>query len=131
MSMERVFAQFAREHLGEAEARPPALIEVDPREQAAFYGRHLPFEIGDLVTPRKGTKMKDAGDAHIVIATREEAEHDLTLSSVGSINHGNRFDMRVLCWTPGGYAPFWVESADFEAWVDPRAKPASEPASAA
>lgn len=56
-----MFAQFAREHLGETEARPPALIEVALREQAAFYGRHLPFEIGDLVTPRKGTKIKSVG----------------------------------------------------------------------
>lgn len=131
MSMERLFAEFAREHLGETEHRPPALIDVALREHAAFYGRHIPFAVGDLVTPRKGKTMKGAGEAHIVIATLEEAEHDLRVGTPGSNNHGKRYDMRVLSWMHGNYPAHWVESDEFEAWVDPHAKPATEPATAA
>ncbi|MCX4196221.1 hypothetical protein OMR07_12085 [Methylobacterium organophilum] len=115
--------------------KPPTFIAQALREEAAYYDRYVPFQVGDLVTARKGTPFKGEGEAHIVIAIIDEAEHDLSLGDIGSTGHGRRHDMRVLRWVNGCFFPFWVESACFKRWVDPHADVAasaagSEPAAA-
>lgn len=118
--MEAMLREMVSRHAEDA-PKAPTFIAQALRDEAAFYARHCPFQVGDLVTPRKGTTYKGAGEAHIVVAIIEDAEHDLSLGGVGSIKHGKRFDMRVLCWEQGAFPPYWVESASFEAWVDPHA----------
>lgn len=115
MSIEAMIREFASEQ----GLKPPTFLAQALRDEAAFYERHVPFQVGDLVTPRKATTYSRAGEACIVIAVLYEQEYDLGLGEIGSTHHGNRFDMRVLRWVKGAFAPFWVESAAFEAWVDP------------
>lgn len=129
MSMEAMLREFASRH-AEDPAKPPVFIAQALRDEAAYYARHCPFLVGDLVTPRKGTTMTGAGEANIVIDVNEVAEPNLSLGEVGSSRHGNRYDMRVLAWRAGRFAPFWVESAEFEAWVDPHADVAAPAAGA-
>ena len=105
---------------GDDAPRAPALIDVALRDEAAFYARENPFAVGDLVTPRKGTTTRGAGEAHIVLDVLLGAEY-LFDGQPGSNAYGQRLDMRVLHWSGGRYVAHWIESAEFEPWT-----PASE-----
>lgn len=120
MSMEAMLREMVSRHAEDA-PKPPLFIAQALRDEAAFYFRLCQFQVGDLVTPRRGTTMKGAGEASIVIDVNPLAEPDPSVGEAGSARQGLRHDMRVLCWVDGCYAPFWVESAAFEAWVDPHA----------
>ena len=123
--MDADIMRYLKEMAGKAQAATskPALMEVALRDQAAFFARENPFAVGDIVTPRKGTSIMDPGEAHIVITVRDLDAHDFAFDGQPcSANYGKRLDLRVLRWSDGRFVPFWVESAEFEPWVDPQAQ---------
>jgi hypothetical protein len=101
-------------------SRPPLREAVIStlKDLAAAYG-HCPFEVGDLVTPRQGLNLRDAGGLHIVVYVDPDAHHHFTGGDEGhiqthSVGYGRYLDVRVLSFCHGGgewcYIPFWMES---------------------
>ena len=100
----------------------PPRLPLDVAEIQAELDRRRPGQ-SDIVTPRKGTSIMDPGEAHIVITVRDLDAHDFAFDGQPcSANYGKRLDLRVLRWSDGRFVPFWVESAEFEPWVDPQAQ---------
>lgn len=89
------------------------------KELANAYG-NCQFKVGDLVTPREGLNLRDAGGLHVVVyvAGPDEARHHFTTTgkdvSTHSLEYGRYLDVRVLSFCHGGgewcYIPFWMES---------------------
>lgn len=126
MGIEDMVREWAREQA--PKPQPPALIIEALRDQAQFYTRENPFSVGDIVTPRLGATVKGAGTPHIVVAVNPTADYDFGGHGSGSTAYGRKHDIRVLCWTNGDWAPFWVEGSMFEPWVEPAAKGQDAPA---
>jgi hypothetical protein len=88
------------------------------KDLASAYGNN-PFKVGDLVTPRQGLNLRDAGCLHVVIYVDPDPRHHFTIGgapaeSTHSIGYGRYLDVRVLSFCHGGgewaYVPFWMES---------------------
>lgn len=96
---------------------PEAAIER-LREYAQRYRTPCPFEPGDLVTPRKDAPIRGAGQPHIVLEVRRDA--DLCFAGEpGTTGFGMRFEMRVAILCGDHIAAHWVEHHGFRAYVEP------------
>lgn len=111
----------------EQEEKPP----IDPeaavmrlREAATRYREMYAgprFAVGDLVTPVRDGLYQGAGQPHVVVHVVHEpsGQERHTFSSdvdTGSPTFGVLFDMRVITLTDDHILPYWVQSADYEAW---------------
>lgn len=95
------------------EAQIEVLREINERYQAG-----CPFKTGDLVTPRDGYNLRQAGEPHIVIQVLvEPAQNFADASESGSHRFARRIDMRVASLAQGEYTAHWVESWTFEAYT--------------
>lgn len=103
----------------EAKPLPEASI-MEMRDLLARYNE-APFEVGDLVTPRKNAPVRGAGDPHIVLERRDGAVADPHTSTGEGNGRGRRYDMRVACHMTGHLSMFWVESCEFEPYTGPGA----------
>jgi hypothetical protein len=102
-------------------SRPPVRDAVIStlKELATAYGNN-PFSVGDLVTPRKGLNLRDAGRLHIVVYVDPNPQHHFRGGDgdghveTHSLAYGRYLDVRVLSFCHGGgewaYVPFWMES---------------------
>jgi len=102
------------------ERRPPRPLPeaqiATLREISARYTAGCSFAVGDLVTPRAGTNLKDDGEPHIVVEIAAEPHRSFgpDVDATGSHAYGKRLDMRVA-HIAGVYAVMhWVESWCFE-----------------
>lgn len=125
---------------GETKPKPTLEESIAALKGAAKrYAAPIPFKRGDLVTPRAGSTLKNAGQPAIVLTINLEPDFDLTPSDKnvpGSHDFGARYDMRVARMCDCGHGeilPHWVESWMFEPYVAPeQPQPDAEvPASAA
>lgn len=90
------------------------LLEAAPR----YVSDEVPFELGDVITPRADAAMSGAGEPHVVIAIRHAAPYHFATDMVGSNGFGARMNVRVLCFSPAGsICAYWVEAADFEPYT--------------
>lgn len=91
------------------------------RERAKAYtaGASVPFNIGDLVVPKPGTCYDQSGLPAMVIAVNAAARPLFGGSGEpGTQTFGMIPNLRVLrLEADGKMAPFWVEAAEFEAYV--------------
>lgn len=104
------------------ERRPPRPLPeaqiATLREISARYVAGCPFAVGDVVTPRAGTNLRNAGEPHIVV---ELADHphrtfDHERGASGSNGYGKRLDMRIAAFADDNetLTMHWVESWAFE-----------------
>ena len=104
----------------EAAPRPIRSAQVATLKEAfAQYGL-TPFAPGDLVTPRKGYGIRDAGEPHIVMEVAAEPWRTFE-GTHASNSFGARLDIRVACVSsPGGnmVAAFWAESWMYERYEE-------------
>lgn len=120
MSMEQALAAalginpHGRDHDDEAPSSLPEVQIATMREYCALYQEPCRFKVGDLVTPRKGTSVKGAGDPHIVIEVFDEPIRPVHAERAGTPKFYGKMDIRVMCMTSGCYASFCVESFEFE-----------------
>lgn len=115
-----------------APSNPPlreAVIET-LREYARTY-KVNPWKVGDLVTPRKGLHLRDAGTLHVVLEVLppHEVHPHFQGNETSSAGYGRRLDVRVLAFSGAGnewsFIPFWMESWQLEAYdmaTDPHYK---------
>ena len=100
--------------------RPRPLHEaqiMSLRERAPAYIAPCGFKIGDLVTPRRDSPVRCAGEPQLVIDVRNDAQPDFGLASGGSYTCGARLNMRVLTVAEKGVlVPYWVEAGAYEAY---------------
>lgn len=100
------------------EAQVATLLEV-----AARYAAPVPFKVGDLVTPRKGYNIRDAGDPHIVLEVPKFPIRNFAMgddpSAFGSAFFGARLDIRVGTFDRGHVAAYWGESFRYEPYTGP------------
>ena len=91
------------------------------KEFGAEYAEGCPFEVGDLVTPRRGSGVKWRGRPWRVVETRAPSAAEWTpFSGEGDAREGARQDLRVAVVVPsGGIVCFWNESHKFETWKPP------------
>lgn len=78
--------------------------------------KHCPFGPGDLVTPRDGVNFKGAGDPHIVLEVRADAEPQFSIGEPNSSGFGHRLNIRVACMHGEILTPFWMESWVLDKW---------------
>lgn len=104
---------------------PEAQIETI-RELAQVYESHS-FKKGDLVTPRKASILRGAGDPFIVIEVAEnpEVNFQTPVDSTGSPDFGAKFNIRVLGYSEDGehVLAWWNEAFNYEPWF-PKTKAA-------
>ncbi len=87
------------------------------REVLDLYRAPCPFVAGDLVTPRQGSSIADAGLPHIVLEVVPRMAPVMVAVSETSSLQGARFDMRVAAITrTGSVGPWWQESYRYERW---------------
>ena len=87
------------------------------REVLDLYGAPCPFVAGDLVTPRQGSSIADAGLPHIVLEVVPRMAPVMIAVSETSSLQGARFDMRVAAITrSGSVGTWWQESYRYERW---------------
>jgi hypothetical protein len=69
----------------------------------------FPFRLGDLVTPRVGAPLRDAGKPHIVVEVNPSAQPHFAGDEGGwhAASFGERLTIRVMCWNGGRYVCFW------------------------
>ena len=97
----------------------------DLREVLEAYNRT--FQVGDLVTPRKGSNLRGRGQPHIIVEVNGEATPDWDKSDHTSHNYGRRPQLRMFVAmnsneTPEDQmVPFWVEAWQLEPWDEARA----------
>lgn len=79
---------------------------------------NFPFEIGQLVTPRKNTTVRGSGRPHIIVDINPNAQ-PLFEGDISSSQFGRRPQMRVMCVhnEDETLGIFWVEAHEFEPWV--------------
>lgn len=106
--------------MGSAHGEPPRPCDeavVDELRQLLRQYRDsregCPFQIGDLITPRRGRNLKQQGRPHIVLEVLDPPIRPVVR---GPIDHGARFDLRVACWINGDYVALLVESWQYERW---------------
>lgn len=92
------------------------------KEACERYAAPCPFKVGDIVTPRKGYSTRGVGVPHVVLEVLAEPLQLMKADPrVMSMNcFGRRIDMRVLCHgeTDGELAAYWVESWEYEPYVE-------------
>lgn len=99
----------------------PEAIIANLREVQARYAEPCPFKPGDIVTPRAGSSLRNAGEPHIILEVLETPhitlarDYDPTIS--GSSSFGQRLDVRFAALYGENYAPFWGESWMFETYT--------------
>lgn len=78
------------------------------------------FSPGDLVTPRRNSNVKGAGEPHIVLEVRNRPEPTFVGDNAVSSAFGVRQDIRVSCYNKGSgsLALYWAESFEFEPWSE-------------
>lgn len=111
------FRDLMREALAadESETVPHDVMIKRMRDYRARHDAGCPFSPGDLVTPRKDSAVRDAGDPYLVLAVISDPRFHFESGELGSNTFGMRVDMRVASSTPDGcIAALWVESVDFE-----------------
>jgi hypothetical protein len=75
----------------------------------------FPFKVGDWITPRKNVGINNAGEPHIIVAIREDADYEfITNKRPGTSGQGQYNDMRLLCYVGEDVVPFWAESWMYE-----------------
>lgn len=95
---------------------PEALV-MTLREAYANFAEPCPFKPGDLVTPRAGYNIKDAGSPVIVVEVMDaprnfEADEP---SAIGSPHWGSKRNVRVLEVAEGrAVVSFWYEHWQLE-----------------
>lgn len=107
---------------GEESDAPRPVHEAQIEMLKEIYERYgvVRFQPGDIVTPVRGMNIRSAGEPHIVLETRPNAEPLMPstigdISDVGSSSFGRRLDMRVAtCFQDNTYTTYWVESWQFE-----------------
>lgn len=84
------------------------------REWQAGYDQA--WKVGDIVTPRKGSKMKGVGQPHIVVEVKARAMGLPTADGEpSSPNFGALLDTRIMGFTPhGNVMCWWMESWELE-----------------
>ena len=93
---------------------PEAVIET-LREHPANYTAPCPFKVGDLVTPRKGVNICDAGTPQIVVELMTDPK---PVFLGGDSDDGEVLTMRVMKFTGhGNYVCYWVEHWQYEPWT--------------
>lgn len=99
------------------------------KEAADGFINRPSFEVGELITPRKHSSTKGAGNPHIVVEVLDDPIDTAKMASVevGSNAMGKKIDLRVLCIYGDRVAAHLVESAEFVRWIpsenaDPDAK---------
>lgn len=88
------------------------------------------FNLGDLVSPAKGSGARGSGEPHVVVELRVRNDEEQAIDTAKfpgtdrapsvSNAYGRIADMRVLAIDEDGdVAPYWVESWQFETWTAP------------
>jgi len=86
MGLAEMLAEMGRDGDDYAKILPEAAV-MRLQEAADRYAEQLTgprFKVGQLVTPALGGDIKNAGDPHVVIEIRSNAEPDFSLGEVGS-----------------------------------------------
>ena len=94
------------------EAAIMRLREAGERYLDAYTGPR--FKVGDIITPYADSSLKNAGEPHLVIASRAAA-FDFS-GAPGTSEYGMNSDIRVLSLMLGSIVAHWVESSTFKLW---------------
>lgn len=86
------------------------------REFAENYGKK-PFKVGDLVTPRKGTKISGAGNVCIVVDLGSDEPQFVGGATPGDAAFGNIANIRVAKFSGGNVVAYWCEAHEFEPYT--------------
>ncbi|WP_051949290.1 hypothetical protein [Methylosinus sp. PW1] len=121
--MENGFEEFLRNLAGANKSTSPSILPEAAiarlREAGERYAVGNLFRIGDIVTPRKDSDVKGAGDPHVVIETKDSSKAEFAfVGAPGSNTFGQRLDLRVLHISNDRIVPHWVESWQFEWWTE-------------
>lgn len=104
---------------GQTDAKPAILPEaaiMRLREFAENYGKN-PFKVGDLVTPRKGTKVRGAGYVHLVVDVGPNEPQFISGASSGTVSFGNFANIRVAVIDDSNISTYWCEAHEFEPYT--------------
>jgi hypothetical protein len=88
------------------------------QEALELYQAPVTFEVGQLVTPRRGSPMTMPGEPHVVLEVDPDAAPDFGADEVGTGGYGQRPQVRVACVTRDLVAAFWVEAWHLEPYVE-------------
>lgn len=110
--------EVARDHNHQDPSRPDHEVQI--AELRALFDDYAAgparFKVGDFVTPKKSSNIKDAGEPHIVVETRE-AEPDFTQSDrvvPGCNVFGARWELRIADYSGTEAVCHWVECWQIE-----------------
>lgn len=103
---------------------PEAIVARLREAQERWTSSKVPFEVGDLVTPRSDAPLKNIGDPHLVIAVDHNARPDFSSGGEpGSFSYGRLNQIRVLSVLGDKksdlLAAFWNEAAFYERYDGP------------
>lgn len=85
----------------------------------AYTTARAPYQVGDVVTPRRDSAMKQTGEPHLVVAVLDEPVYRFDHGEVSSNGFGQRLDMRVIHINGERVFAHWVESSDVVPYVEP------------
>lgn len=95
----------------------PEAIVMELRERLATYTTCkdvIPYKVGDIITPRRGSGVRGQGLPHIVVEVNPTAKPDFGVGNCGSVTYGCRPQMRTISLNQGDYVCFWNEAHVFE-----------------
>ena len=95
----------------------PAVAEMRLREAMARFTRPNPFKVGDWVTPVKDGVYSEAGEPHVVVATRDagwDFDHAVDQDSAW---FGIKHDVRLIKIKGDVIAAAWFESSYLEPYA--------------
>lgn len=95
----------------------PTILVHTLNEILAAYRAPCPFQVGDLVMPRRGMPLSGEGEPHIVAEVFETPLRPTQASQVNGLNYNARIDMRVLHEHAEHIMAHCVESWMFERYV--------------
>lgn len=101
-------------------SRPlPEAQVMELTDYLSRYKKPCPFKVGDLVTPRANSFMRNAGDPHIVIEVLSMPRRIWDDKEPSSMINGMILDMRIAMINDGGsLVSFTVSSVDFQSWSE-------------
>ena len=100
------------------------------REFAALYSAPNPFKVGDLVTPRANSPIKDAGDPHLVVEVLDTPRWVYEGTPYSS-TFGLRMTIRIAQVGDHGAACYWGEHHNYELYTGDGSRPGDLQAEAA
>lgn len=118
--MAAALAESVNSNGSEAPPLPEAEIET-LREVCGNYTNPCPFRIGDIITPRQGYNITNAGRPQIVVEIADPPHRNFETilpDAHSSQAWGSRLDIRVAHYGNGTLIMHWVESWQFEPYTE-------------